>query len=74
MITSVHAPEVPASLEVLFVGESCHCCGQPEPLELFKMEAILGGRKVVHKARLCSECMLSVEQAVGYFLEKSHVH
>lgn len=48
MITSVHAPEVPASLEVLFVGESCHCCGQPEPLELFKMEAILG------EERLCT--------------------
>lgn len=73
MITAALAAQDCAWLGGTFDSEKCDCCGQLESLESFKMEAVIGGRKVVHKARLCAECMISAEQIVSYFLEKTHV-
>ncbi len=53
--------------------EKCDCCGQKDRLEPFNMEAILWGKQVVHRARLCSGCMMKAVQIVSLFLEKRNV-
>ena len=73
MIAAVLAAKDSAWTGGAFDGEMCNCCGRIELLGSFKMEAVSGGKKIIHEARLCPECMQSAEKIVSLFLERKHV-